>query len=564
MTESQPSDTAKAEAHQTDEANAASSSSELSTRQILLAMSGLVIAMLLAQLDNMIVSPALPTIVGELGGLNHLSWVVTGYILASTVSTPIWGKLGDLHGHKKTFMISITLFLIGSALCGMAQDMTQLVLFRAFQGIGGGGLVVGVMSVIGVLIPPRQRGKYVGIMMAVFPAAMIAGPMIGGWITDNVSWRWAFYVNLPLGILALIVIWSTLHLAHDKLNTKVKMDWAGITLIIVWLTSLVLMITWAGTEYPWGSWQIITLGAIALVGLIWFLRVESKAADPIIPLRLFTNSNFTIATILGFVAGFAMFGGLTFLPQFQQFVQGESATNSGLLLMPMMVSAMVVSLVGGQIMTRTGHYKALPILGSGLLAVGLWLFSTMDVNTPTSTTAWYMVVLGAGMGSLMQTTTLIAQNSVKVPDIGAATGTSTFTRNLGGSIGVSILGALFASTLTDKFAQLGAQAGSGGGEGLQGNPSAMTPQMVQGLPETIRIAFQSAVADGTHVIFFWSAAIAIIGFVVSWFIKQVPLRTSFDEPDIEGDDVALETEGETDGVVESDSSDETVNIKGSS
>lgn len=534
-----------------------SENSELTTRQILLAMSGLVIAMLLAQLDNMIVSPALPTIVGELGGLNHLSWVVTGYILASTVSTPIWGKLGDLHGHKKTFMISITLFLIGSALCGMAQDMTQLVLFRAFQGIGGGGLIVGVMSVIGVLIPPRQRGKYVGIMMAVFPAAMIAGPMIGGWITDNVSWRWAFYVNLPLGILALVVIWSTLHLAHDKLNTKVKMDWAGIALIIVWLTSLVLMITWAGTEYAWGSWQIITLGAVALVGLIFFLRVESKAADPIIPLRLFAKSNFSIATALGFVAGFAMFGGLTFLPQFQQFVQGESATNSGLLLMPMMVSAMVVSLVGGQIMTRTGHYKALPIVGSGLLAVGLWLFSTMDVNTSTSTTALYMIVLGAGMGSLMQTTTLIAQNSVSVPDIGAATGTSTFTRNLGGSIGVSILGALFASTLTDQFSQLGP------GAEAYGNPSAMTPDMVHGLPEPIRVVFQSAVADGTHVIFFWSAVVAVVGFAVSWFIKQVPLRTSFDEPDMEGNDLALVAEGDVNSIVEDDGGDGSTKIRGS-
>lgn len=493
---------------------------QLSHRQILAAMSGLVIAMLLAQLDNMIVSPALPTIVGELGGLNHLSWVVTGYILASTVSTPIWGKLGDLFGHKKLFMFSIVIFLIGSALCGMAQDMTQLVLFRAFQGIGGGGLIVGVMSVIAVLIPPRQRGKYVGIMMAVFPAAMIAGPMIGGWITDNVSWRWAFYVNLPLGILALIVISTTLHVAVEKPNKKVKIDWAGIGLIIVWLTSLVLMITWGGTEYEWGSGQIIGLGVVAAIGLVAFLLVERRAADPIVPLRLFGIRNFSIATLLGFVAGFAMFGGLTFLPQFQQFVQGESATNSGLLLMPMMISAMVVSLVGGQIMTRTGHYKVLPIVGSALLAWGLWLFSRMDVNTDTSTTALYMIVLGAGMGSLMQTTTLIAQNSVEIPDIGAATGTATFTRNLGGSIGVSILGALFAATLTDKFSAFGANAAQAG------DPRAMTPEMVHSLPAPLRMLFLDAVASGTQVIFFWSAVVAIIGFAVSWFIKQVPLRTS--------------------------------------
>ncbi|WP_310963661.1 MDR family MFS transporter [Nocardioides terrisoli] len=493
---------------------------KLTPRQILTAMSGLVVAMLLAQLDNMIVAPALPTIVGDLGGLAHLSWVVTGYILASTVSTPIWGKLGDLFGHKHAFMASIVLFLVGSALCGMSQSMTELVLFRAFQGVGAGGLMVGIMSVIGMLVSPRERGKYIGVMMAVMPAAMIAGPLIGGWITDNASWRWAFYVNLPLGILALFVVWSTLHLtAEVKAEGKVEIDWSGSAVLVVWLTALVLMITWGGTQYPWGSWQVVTLGVVAAVGVVAFLAIEHRAAEPIIPLRLFGSMNFSLSTALGFVAGFAMFGGITFLPQFQQLVQGASATNSGLLLMPMMLSAMVFSLGGGQVMSRTGHYKAFPIVGTILLTSGMWLFSTMTVDTSKSTTAFYMVLLGAGMGCLMQTTNLIAQNSVAIRDLGAATGTATFTRNLGGSLGVSILGAIYAHELLTHLSGLG-----GGQAHSVGNTSTLTPKVVESLPEQVRSVVQHAVVAGTHEIFWWAALISVAGVVLAWFVKQVPLR----------------------------------------
>ncbi|HEX7662215.1 MAG TPA: MDR family MFS transporter, partial [Pseudonocardiaceae bacterium] len=378
----------------------------LTPRQILTAMSGLVVAMLLAQLDNMIVAPALPTIVGDLGGLEHLSWVVTGYILASTIATPLWGKLGDLFGHKVTFMASIVVFLAGSALCGMSQDMVQLVLFRAFQGLGAGGLMVGIMSVIGMMVSPRDRGKYIGVMMAVMPAAMIGGPLIGGFITDNASWRWAFYVNLPLGVISLFVVWRTLNLPAETRPAKVVIDWWGAALLSVWTTALILMITWGGNQYPWSSWQTYLLGAVAVLGLVAFLLLERRVAEPIIPLRLFANLNFSLANAMGFVAGFAMFGGITFLPQFQQFVQGQSATNSGLLLMPMMIAAMAASMLGGQIISRTGRYKAFPIAGTALLTVGMWLFSTMDVTTATGVTTAYMVVLGVGMGCLMQTTNL--------------------------------------------------------------------------------------------------------------------------------------------------------------
>lgn len=496
---------------------------QLTPRQIITAMSGLIIAMLLAQLDNMIVAPALPTIVGELGGLNHLSWVVTGYILASTVATPLWGKLGDILGHKRTFMASIVMFLIGSALCGIAQDMTQLVLFRAFQGLGAGGLIVGIMSVIGMLLSPRERGKYIGVMMAVMPAAMIGGPLIGGFITDHASWRWAFYVNLPLGAIALFVVWSTLHLQHEaKSEGKVVIDWWGAAVLTVWITALVLAITWGGTEYPWGSWQIIGLEAVAVVGLIAFLVVEQRAAEPVIPLRLFRISNFSLATALGFVAGFAMFGGITFLPQFQQFVQGQSATNSGLLLMPMMLAAMTMSLASGQVISRTGHYKSFPIIGAGLLALGLYLFSTMGLDTSKGTSALYMVVLGAGMGCLMQTTNLIAQNSVTLRDLGAATGASTFVRNLGGSLGVAILGAIYTHQITTHL-------GSAGGA-IGGSAASLTPAALRDLPAEVQEIFRSAVVAGTHEIFVWSAPIAAVGFLIAWFIRQVPLRGSTPTP----------------------------------
>ncbi|MBO9524339.1 MAG: MFS transporter [Nocardioidaceae bacterium] len=497
---------------------------QLTPRQIITAMSGLIVAMLLAQLDNMIVAPALPTIVGDLGGLNHLSWVVTGYILASAVATPLWGKLGDLFGHKGTFMASVVMFLVGSALCGLAQDMTQLVLFRAFQGLGAGGLIVGIMSVVGMLVPPRERGKYIGIMMAVMPVSMIGGPLVGGFITDHLSWRWNFYVNLPLGALALFVIWSTLHLSHEtRPRDKVVIDWWGAGVLSTWIVALVLAITWGGTEYAWGSWQIVTLFAVAGVGLVAFLLIERRAEEPVIGLHLFSSSNFSLATAIGFVAGFAMFGTITFLPQFQQFVQGQSATNSGLLLMPMMFSLMAVSLVGGQVISRTGRYKAFPIVGTVLLGGGLFLFSTMDVGTSTFRTALFMIVLGAGLGCLMQTTNLVAQNSVDIRDLGAGTGTFTFVRTLGGSIGVAVLGALYTHEISSSLGSTGLPAGA------SDRVSELTPAKLDEIARTAPdfvVAFKNAVASGTGTVFLVAAVVTIAGFALSWFIREVPLRGS--------------------------------------
>ncbi|WNV91068.1 MDR family MFS transporter [Umezawaea sp. Da 62-37] len=483
-------------------------------RQIMVTMSGLVIAMLLAMLDNMIVAPALPTIVGDLGGLSHLAWVTTGYVLASTASTPIWGKLGDLFGRRITFISSVVVFLAGSALAGMSQNMGELIAFRAVQGLGAGGLMVGVLSIVGEMIPPRERSKYMGLMMAVMPVAMIGGPLAGGFITDNFSWRWAFYVNLPLGVIALFVCWFTLA-KLPRGTGKAKIDWLGAGLLTVWITSLVLITSWGGTEYEWSSPTILGLIALTLVTFVAFVVVQRRVAEPIMPLRVFTNLNFTLSGGLAFISGFAMFGAVTFLPQFQQFVQGSSATNSGLLLMPMMIAAMAVSLASGTIIGRTGHYKVFPIVGSALIALSLGLFATIDLDTTKTTTAFYMVLLGAGMGCLMQTSTLIAQNSIELRDIGAGTGASTFLRNMGSSIGVSLLGALYTSSLTDSLS---------GGAALPGAANQMTPAVLKSLPVEAQRIFQTAVTDGVTTLFTVAACVAAVGVVVALFIKQVPLR----------------------------------------
>ncbi|MGW2782793.1 MDR family MFS transporter [Streptomyces populi] len=492
-------------------------------REIMMTMSGLVIAMLLAMLDNMIVAPALPTIVGDLGGLNHLAWVTTGYILASTAATPIWGKLGDLLGRRMTFLSSIVIFLIGSVLCGMSQNMGELIGFRALQGLGAGGLMVGVMAVMAEIVPPRERGKYQGVLMAVMPVAMIGGPLAGGFITDHLTWRWAFYVNLPLGVAALLVCWFTLA-KLSRGTGKARIDWTGAALLTTWITTLVLITSWGGNEYDWDSVTIIGLAVATVLAFVAFVIVERRVTEPIMPLSVFANRNFSLSGALSFIVGFAMFGGVTFLPQFQQFVQGSSATNSGLLLMPMMLSSMVVSMAGGALISRTGRYRALPIAGTILMAAGLALFATMDIDTTRTTTSLYMVVLGAGMGCLMQSTMLIAQNNAPLRNMGAATGAATFLRNMGGSVGVSLLGSVYATTLTDTVAShMGTATGAGAGDG-RFKVAQMTPQALKSLPEKVQHVFQQAVTDGVGQVFAWGAAVAAAGLLVAVFIRHVPLR----------------------------------------
>ncbi|MFF3056736.1 MDR family MFS transporter [Streptomyces sp. NPDC057909] len=496
-------------------------------RSVRVVMLALMITMLLAMLDNLIVGTAMPTIVGDLGGLEHLSWVVTAYTLATAASTPIWGKLGDMYGRKAIFLTSIVLFLIGSVLSGMAQDMGQLIGFRAIQGLGAGGLMVGVMAIIGDLVPPRERGKYQGLMAGVMAIAMIGGPLVGGTITDHLGWRWSFYINLPLGAVALAMVTAVLHLPNKE-RTKAKVDYLGAGLLTLGITAIVLVTTWGGSEYDWDSAVIMELAAIGVVSLVGFLFVETKAAEPIIPLHIFRNRNFTLMSLVGFMSGFVMFGAVLFLPLFQQSVQGASATNSGLLLLPMLLSMMIVSLIAGRVTTSTGKYKIFPIIGSVLMVAGLFLLSQMDTDTTRFTSGVYMAVLGAGMGFLMQITMLVAQNSVELKDMGVASSATTLFRTLGSSFGVAIMGALFTGRVQDEMA-------ARGGGAATARSAQLDAASLAKLPDPVREAYQFAVSSGTHIAFMVGASVGVIALLAAVFVKEVPLRGAGPEAKAEAD-----------------------------
>jgi EmrB/QacA subfamily drug resistance transporter len=491
-------------------------------------LGGLMIAMMLAMLDNMIVSTALPRIVGEFGGLSHFTWVVTAYVLGTTVSTPIWGKLGDLYGRKAVFLTSIVIFLVGSALCGMsgsevlggaADGMVQLIAFRAVQGLGAGGLMVGVMAIIGDLVPPRERGRYQGLMAGIMAIAMVAGPLIGGFITDHLSWRWAFYVNLPLGGVALLLLAATLHL--PRYRTEHRIDWLGAGLLSVGITAIVLITTWGGNDYAWGSAQILGLAVLAVLSLAAFALVERRTAEPILPLGLFANRNFAVISVIGFLLGFAMFGAMNFLPLFQQTVQGASATNSGLLLLPLMFGMLVTSIGVGRTITATGRYRIFPIAGGVVMTVGMGLLTRLDAGTGKVELAIYMIVLGVGMGFLMQTSMLIAQNSVEQRDLGAASGAATFFRSIGGSFGISLFGAVFNHRLADSSA--GPILAAGGG---QARGRAADPEALRALPDQIREAVLGGLADSIAGVFGWAVLFTVAVPVLAWFIREIPLRGS--------------------------------------
>lgn len=484
----------------------------------------LMTTMMLGMLDNMIVTTALPRIIGEFGALDHFTWVVTAYVLGTTVSTPIWGKLGDLYGRKAIFLMAVGIFLLASALCGMSgsellggpdNGMMQLIAFRALQGLGGGGLMVGVMAIIGDLVPPRERGRYQGMMAGIMATAMVAGPLIGGFITDHLSWRWAFYVNLPLGGVALVLLIGTLHL--PKYRTEHRIDWLGAALLSVGITAIVLITTWGGHEYDWSSPQILGLAALAMVSMAVFIFVENRAPEPILPLRLFANRNFALISVIGFLLGFAMFGSMNFLPLFQQTVQGASATNSGLLLLPMMFGTLVVSLVVGRTITKTGRYRAFPIIGGIVTTAGMALLTQLDVGTTKTETSIYMLVLGAGMGFLMQTTMLIAQNSVEQKDLGAASGAATFFRSIGGSFGIALFGAIFTNRLSSSTAS--AMLGGGGESG-----AGLDLAKLKVLPAVQRLALFDVLAEAISGVFVWAIFFAVAVPVFAWFIKEIPLR----------------------------------------
>jgi EmrB/QacA subfamily drug resistance transporter len=494
-------------------------------REILIVLPGLLLALIIAMLDQTVVSTALPRIVGDLGGVTHLSWVVTAYVLASTITTPLYGKLGDLYGRKRWLMIAIVIFLIGSALSGLSHSMDQLIMFRALQGLGAGGLMVGVIATIGDMVSPRERGQYMGYMMAAMMLAMVAGPLVGGYITDDLSWRWIFYINMPIGGVALVYLWATLHLPYKRVQHKI--DYLGAGVLAIAATAVVLLTTWGGTEYAWGSAQIVGLGVVAVAATAAFLWIETRAAEPVLPLHVFRNRNFSVATGMSFLLGMAMLGALTFLPLYQQTVQHLSAVGSGLMLIPMMVGVTVTSLIGGFIMTRTGRYKALPIIGGAIMSVAMFLLTGLGTNTSLFHAGVYYVVLGIGMGFLMQITSVIVQNSVQPRDIGVASSSRTFFQQIGGSIGVALFGAIFARRLTETLtAELpGTHINAAGGQ--------LDPVTVNHLPMPIRHDVFYAISHAIDNIFIWAAPAAVLVFVLAWFIKEVPLRSSATPPSSE-------------------------------
>ena len=424
----------------------------------MIVLPGLILTMVLAMLDQLVVSTALPRIVGDLGGVSHLSWVVTAYILTSTITTPFYGKLGDMYGRKKLFIFAIVLFLIGSALSGLSTSMAMLISFRALQGLGAGGLMVGAMATLGEIVPPRERGKYMSYFMAAMMLATVGGPLLGGWITDAFSWRWIFYINLPVGGAALVYMWATLKLPVRRVERRI--DYLGGVLLGVIATAVILVATWGGTEYSWISAPVLGLIAVAVVAFVWFLSAERRAAEPMLPLHVFKSRNFSLSMALAFFVGLGLFGALTFLPLYQQTVQGATPTVSGLLLTPMMVSSAAISVLAGLVVSKTGKYRLFPIVGGAVMTVAMYLLTGLSVTTSRWQLGIDFVILGLGMGCLMQMVSLIAQNSVELRDMGVATSARMFFQQMGGSLGVAAFGAVFASRLNSVMASAGS-AGAG-------------------------------------------------------------------------------------------------------
>jgi EmrB/QacA subfamily drug resistance transporter len=491
----------------------------LQGRALWTVFAALMLGMFLAALDQTIVSTALPTIVGDLGGLDHLSWVVTAYLLAATISTPIYGKLGDMLGRKPVFLAAILIFLAGSMLAGLSQTMGQLIGFRALQGIGAGGLMVGAQAIIGDIVPPRERGRYMGLIGSVFAVASVAGPLLGGFLVDNLSWRWVFYVNLPVGALAVLIVVTRLHLHTPPVRHKI--DVLGAALLSGGVSALILLTTWGGNEYAWGSPAIVGLGVagVALLGLfVWW---ETKAPEPIVPLGLFRSRVFSVANAMGFSIGMAMFGAIVFLPLYLQLVYGASPTESGLRMLPLMAGLLVAAIASGRAITRIGRYRPFPIAGTAILVVGMYLLSRLTVDTEPWLASVYMLVVGVGIGLVMQVLVLVVQNDVRPQDIGVATSTATFSRSVGGSFGVAIFGAIFATSLTDQLAKLPSAVTDRLGSGVH-----LSPEQANELPPVIHADFLGAFAHALHGVFLFGMVLALVPFVLSWLLKEVPLRTS--------------------------------------
>jgi EmrB/QacA subfamily drug resistance transporter len=487
---------------------------------VLLVFAGLILGMLLAALDQTIVATALPTIVGDLGGLEHLSWVVTAYLLASTASTPLWGKLGDLYGRKKLFTAAIVIFLVGSALCGLSQTMWHLILFRGLQGLGGGGLIVTAQAVVGDVVSPRERGRYQGIFGSVFGVTSIAGPLLGGFFVDHLSWHWVFYINLPVGVVALLVTWATLPASTQRVQHVI--DYLGAALLAAATTCLILVMTFGGTTFPWRSAPSVGLGVGAAVLVVAFLWVERRAAEPVLPLSLFRNRTFALASTVSFVVGFALLGTTTYLPLFLQVVQGVRPTESGLRMVPMMAGMLTTSIGSGQIISRWGRYKVFPLAGTAIMAVGLYLLSRLEPNTAGAVMSAYLLILGLGLGLVMQVLVIAVQNAVDYQDLGAATSGATFFRSIGSVFGVAVFGAIFANALGVNLSRALPADSLPPGLDLAAVQSNLTA--LQQLPAGIHAVVVQAYAASLQSVFLAAVPFAVAGFALALLLEEVPLR----------------------------------------
>nr|WP_309141492.1 MFS transporter [Streptomyces composti] len=489
----------------------------LGPRRVRLVFLALMLALLLAALEQMIVATALPKIVGDLHGLDKMSWAITAYLLTATVGLPIYGKLGDLLGRKGVFQFAIVVFVLGSALAGRARTMDQLIAFRAVQGVGAGGLMIGVQAIIADIVPARERGRFMGLIGAAFGLASVAGPLLGGYFTDSLTWRWCFYINVPFGLVTLLVVGLVLKL--PKPAVRPRLDMLGCLLLTAGSTCLLLLSAWGGTEYAWDSRVILGLGAGAVASTVLFLVVEKFAVEPLMPLRLFRDSVFNVTSLVGLVIGVGLFGAASYLPTYLQMVDGATATESGLLMLPMMAGVVVASVVTGQLISSTGRYRIHPILGTALSVVGMWLLSRLDTGTPRLHYSIWMAVLGTGIGMVMPVLILAVQNSVRPADLGTATSAHNYFRQIGGSVGAAVFGTLFADRLTDALAErLPAHAGHG-----LPDPESITPQLVHSLPPELREPYIQAYADAMPRIFLYLVPVLVLGLLIAFFLKEKPL-----------------------------------------